>query len=135
MKRKIYNELLKWKKMKKNKLPLVLYGARQVGKTYIVTEFGRENYNNMVYVNFEQDEKIIPYFEDSVSPEEIIKVLESFYNEKIVPGQTLIFFDEVQNCNRALTSLKYFTENVPEYDIIAAGSLLGVAINRKKYIH
>ena len=133
MKRKIYNELLKWKKMKKNKMPLVLYGARQVGKTYIVTEFGRENYNNMVYVNFEQDEKIIPYFEDSVSPEEIIKVLESFYNEKIVPGQTLIFFDEVQNCNRALTSLKYFTENVPEYDIIAAGSLLGVAINRKKY--
>lgn len=133
MKRKIYNELLKWKKMKKNKMPLVLYGARQVGKTYIVTEFGRENYNNMVYVNFEQDEKIIPYFEDSVSPEEIIKVLESFYNEKIVPGQTLIFFDEVQNCNRALTSLKYFTENAPEYDIIAAGSLLGVAINRKKY--
>ena len=60
MKRKIYNELLKWKKMKKNKMPLVLYGARQVGKTYIVTEFGRENYNNMVYVNFEQDEKIIP---------------------------------------------------------------------------
>ena len=133
MKRKIYNELLKWKKMKKNKMPLVLYGARQVGKTYIVTEFGRENYNNMVYVNFEQDEKIIPYFEDSVSPKEIIKVLESFYNEKIVPGQTLIFFDEVQNCNRALTSLKYFTENAPEYDIIAAGSLLGVAINRKKY--
>ena len=133
MKRKIYNELLKWKKMKKNKMPLVLYGARQVGKTYSVTEFGRENYNNMVYVNFEQDEKIIPYFEDSVSPEEIIKVLESFYNEKIVPGQTLIFFDEVQNCNRALTSLKYFTENAPEYDIIAAGSLLGVAINRKKY--
>ena len=120
-------------KNEKNKMPLVLYGARQVGKTYIVTEFGRENYNNMVYVNFEQDEKIIPYFEDSVSPEEIIKVLESFYNEKIVPGQTLIFFDEVQNCNRALTSLKYFTENAPEYDIIAAGSLLGVAINRKKY--
>ena len=133
MKRKIYNELLKWKEMKKNKMPLVLYGARQVGKTYIVTEFGRENYNNMVYVNFEQDEKIIPYFEDSVSPEEIIKVLERFYNEKIIPGQTLIFFDEVQNCNRALTSLKYFTEKAPEYDVIAAGSLLGVAINREKY--
>ena len=83
MKRKIYNELLKWKKMKKNKMPLVLYGARQVGKTYIVTEFGRENYNNMVYVNFEQDEKIISYFEDSVSPEEIIKVLESFYMKKL----------------------------------------------------
>ena len=132
MERELIKKLRKWKESK-NRKPLIIHGARQVGKTYIVTEFGRENYNNMVYVNFEQDEKIIPYFEDSVSPEEIIKVLESFYNEKIVPGQTLIFFDEVQNCNRALTSLKYFTENVPEYDIIAAGSLLGVAINRKKY--
>ena len=114
-------------------MPLILYGARQVGKTYIVTEFGRENYKNMIYVNFEQDEKIIPYFESSVSPEEIIRILEKFYNEKIIPHDTLIFFDEVQNCNRALTSLKYFTEQAPEYDIIAAGSLLGVTINREKY--
>lgn len=133
MKRKIYNELLKWKNLKENKMPLILYGARQVGKTYIVTEFGKENYNNIVYVNFEQDEKIIPYFNTSISPEEIIKILESFYNVKIIPHQTLIFFDEIQNCNRALTSLKYFTEQAPEYDIIAAGSLLGVSINREKY--
>ena len=133
MKRKIYNELIKWKNLKENKMPLILYGARQVGKTYIVTEFGRENYKNMIYVNFEQDEKIIPYFESSVSPEEIIRILEKFYNEKIIPHDTLIFFDEVQNCNRALTSLKYFTEQAPEYDIIAAGSLLGVTINREKY--
>ena len=100
MKRKIYNELLKWKALKKDKMPLVLYGARQVGKTYIVTEFGKNNYKNMIYVNFEQDEKIIPYFEASISPDEIIKVLEKFYNQKIVPYETLIFFDEVQNCNR-----------------------------------
>lgn len=133
MKRKIYDDLLKWKNLKENKMPLILYGARQVGKTYIVTEFGKENYDNMVYVNFEQDEKIIPYFDTSISPEEIIKILENFYNTKIIPHQTLIFFDEIQNCNRALTSLKYFTEQAPEYDIIAAGSLLGVSINREKY--
>lgn len=133
MKRKIYNYLMEWKNLKDNKMPLVLYGARQVGKTYIVTEFGNTNYDNMVYVNFEQDENIISYFEQSISPEDIIKVLERFYNTKIIPHQTLIFFDEVQNCNRALTSLKYFTEQAPEYDIIAAGSLLGVSINREKY--
>lgn len=133
MKRKIYTELLEWKNLKEQKMPLVLYGARQVGKTYIVSEFGKTNYNNLVYVNFEQDENIIPYFETSISPEEIINVLENFYNVKIVPYETLIFFDEVQNCNRALTSLKYFSEQAPEYDIIAAGSLLGVSINREKY--
>ena len=133
MKRKIYEELIRWKNIKVNKMPLILYGARQVGKTYIVTEFGREQYKNMVYVNFEQDEKIIPYFEASISPEEIIKALESFYKVQIIPKQTLIFFDEIQNCNRALTSLKYFAEQAPEYDIIAAGSLLGVSINREKY--
>ena len=133
MKRKIYEYLLEWKNLKNNKMPLVLYGARQVGKTYIVTEFGRENYRNMLYVNFEQDEKIIPYFETSISPPDIINVLEKFYNTKIIPYETLIFFDEIQNCNKALTSLKYFAEQAPEYDIVAAGSLLGVSINRKKF--
>ena len=133
LKRKIYNYLIEWKNLKSSKMPLVLYGARQVGKTYIVTQFGRDNYKNMVYVNFEKDEKVIPYFEASISPEDIIRVLESFYNVKIIPHETLIFFDEIQNCNQALTSLKYFAEQAPEYDIISAGSLLGVSINRKKY--
>ena len=132
MKRKIYNYLLEWKNLK-NKMPLILYGARQVGKTFIVNEFGEKNYKNTVYVNFEQDEKIIPYFESSLSPNDIINVLEKFYNSKIIPNQTLIFFDEIQNCNKALTSLKYFTEQAPEYDIIAAGSLLGVSINRENF--
>ena len=133
MKRKIYDELLKWKELGKNKMPLLLYGARQVGKTYIMTEFGQENYSNTVYVNFESDEKIISYFEESILPEDIIKLLEEYYKTKIIPGQTLIIFDEIQNCNKALTSLKYFAEQAPEYDIVAAGSLLGVAINREKY--
>ena len=132
MRRKIYNYLLEWKNLK-NKMPLILYGARQVGKTFIVNEFGEKNYKNTVYVNFEQDEKIIPYFESSLSPNDIINVLEKFYNSKIIPNQTLIFFDEIQNCNKALTSLKYFTEQAPEYDIIAAGSLLGVSINRENF--
>lgn len=124
MRRKIYDELLEWKNLRKNKMPLILYGARQVGKTYIVTKFGRENYKNIIYANFEQDEKLIPYFDGSISPNDIIRILENFYNQEIIPGQTLIFFDEIQNCNKALTSLKYFTEQAPEYDIIAAGSLL-----------
>lgn len=132
MKRKIYNYLLEWKNLK-NKMPLILYGARQVGKTFIVNEFGEKNYKNTVYVNFEQDEKIIPYFESSLSPNDIINVLEKFYNSKIIPNQTLIFFDEIQNCNKALTSLKYFAEQAPEYDIISAGSLLGVSINRENF--
>lgn len=133
MKRKIYKELLEWKNLGKNKLPLILYGARQVGKTYIVNEFGKNNYKNMVYVNFEQDEKIIPYFDASIAPKDIIRILEDFYNTKITQEDTLIFFDEIQNCNRALTSLKYFAEQAPGYDIISAGSLLGVSINREKY--
>ena len=133
MKRKIYNYLLEWKNLKENKMPLVLYGARQVGKTYIVNEFGKSNYVNVVYVNFEQDERIIPYFEESISPKSVIRILEKFYNTKILPNETLIFFDEVQNCNRALTSLKYFSEKAPEYDIVAAGSLLGVSINRENF--
>lgn len=132
MRRKIYNYLLEWKNLK-NKMPLILYGARQVGKTFIVNEFGEKNYKNTVYVNFEQDEKIIPYFESSLSPNDIINVLEKFYNSKIIPNQTLIFFDEIQNCNKALTSLKYFAEQAPEYDIISAGSLLGVSINRENF--
>ena len=132
MRRKIYNYLLEWKNLK-NKMPLILYGARQVGKTFIVNEFGEKNYKNTVYVNFEQDEKIIPFFESSLSPNDIINVLEKFYNSKIIPNQTLIFFDEIQNCNKALTSLKYFAEQAPEYDIISAGSLLGVSINRENF--
>ena len=131
MKRKITAKLLEWKN-NSLRYPLIVYGARQVGKTYIVNEFGRNNYENVIYVNFETNPAIAADLESDISPEHIINCLEIFYKQKIVPGKTLIFLDEVQSCARALTSLKYFCENAPEYHIIAAGSLLGVALNRDK---
>lgn len=129
MKRKIYDELIAWKNLKSDKMPLVLYGARQIGKTWVLQEFGKNNYKNTVYVNFERESNLLPYFEDNISPKNIINILEEYYNEKIIPKETLIIFDEIQTCNRALTSLKYFAEDAKEYDVVAAGSLLGVHIN------
>ena len=133
MKRKITERLLRWKNQTTDKMPILINGARQVGKTYAILEFGREYYKNVVYVNFELDANIIPYFEGSISPEKIVKVLEQFYDTKINLDDTLIVFDEIQASERALTSLKYFAELAPEYNIVAAGSLLGVAINRNKF--
>lgn len=131
MKRKITAKLFEWKSSSRRQ-PLIVYGARQVGKTYVINEFGRNNYENVIYVNFETSLIVAADFNNDISPEHIINCLEIFYKQKIVPGKTLIFFDEVQSCERALTSLKYFCENAPEYHIIAAGSLLGVAFNRGK---
>lgn len=119
--------------MKSNKMPLLLYGARQVGKTYVIMDFGKRNYKNVVYVNFEEDRNIINYFNDSIAPNRIIDILIEYYHTEILKKETLVIFDEIQSCNRALTSLKYFAEQEPEYDIIAAGSLLGVAINSKEF--
>lgn len=133
LKRKITERLIKWKDQIRDRMPLLINGARQVGKTYGIMEFGRDYYKNIVYVNFELEVGIIPYFEGNISPEKIIKILEQYYNMKITPVQTLIFFDEIQVCERALTSLKYFSELAPEYHVIAAGSLLGVAINRNNF--
>lgn len=132
MKRKITERLINWKKSS-SRMPLILNGARQVGKTYILKEFGRENYANVIYVNLETQLKVASYFEDDIDPVRIIRYLEIMADEKITPGDTLIIFDEIQSCERALTSLKYFYELVPEYHIVAAGSLLGVAINRNQY--
>lgn len=132
MKRKIVNELLKWKESE-NRKPLIVHGARQIGKTYIVKEFGKKYYENMIYVNFETNKEISEYIKDSIDAKYIIKKLELFYEEKIMPEKTLIFFDEIQANERALTSLKYFCEELPEYHVIAAGSLLGIAINREEY--
>lgn len=132
MKREIINDLIKWKESK-NRKPLIIHGARQVGKTYIVKQFGKENYNNMVYVNFETNQELSAQISDSIDAKYVINKLELFYGEKIIPGKTLIFFDEIQANERALTSLKYFCEDAPEYHVIAAGSLLGIAINRKNY--
>lgn len=133
MKRKIIERLLRWKNLTSEKMPMLIHGARQVGKTYAITEFGNDYYKNTVYVNFELDNNLIPYFEGSLSPDRIISILEKYFNIKIIPNETLIIFDEIQVCESALTSLKYFSERAAEYDIIAAGSLLGVAINREKF--
>ena len=132
MKREIIDDLIKWKESK-NRKPLIIHGARQVGKTYIVKEFGKLYYDNLIYVNFETNKELSSQIEGSIDALYIINKLELFYGEKIIPGKTLIFFDEIQANERALTSLKYFCEDANEYHIIAAGSLLGIAIKRKNY--
>jgi len=131
MRRKIEDKLVQWKN--RERMPLLLYGARQVGKTYILTEFGEKYFDNMVYVNLETNLYVAGYFDDDISPERLIRFLETTVNAEIIPGKTLIFFDEVQSCERALTALKYFCERAPEYHVAAAGSLLGVAVNREKF--
>lgn len=132
MKRKIEDKLINWKN-KKNKKPLVIYGARQIGKTYSIKDFGAKYFEDTVYLNFETNLKIVTDFDEDISPGFLISRLELFFGKKINPKTTLIIFDEVQACERALTSLKYFCEDAPEYSVIAAGSLLGVAVNREKY--
>jgi Predicted ATPase (AAA+ superfamily) len=133
MKRKIMSKLIEWKHKQSIRMPLLIYGARQVGKTYIIREFGELYYKNVVYINLETNLSVSSYFNDNIEPERIIRYLEVASGERIVPGDTLIIFDEIQSCERALTSLKYFNEKTPEYHIIGAGSLLGVAINRDKF--
>lgn len=114
-------------------MPLILHGARQVGKTYTVLSFGKGFYKNMVYVNLEDNREVAAIFERDFNPERIVRELAVKTGQTIFRDDTLIFLDEIQACERALTSLKYFCENAPEYQIIAAGSLLGVAVNREKY--
>lgn len=130
MYRRILEDLKYWKN-KKNRKPLLLSGARQTGKTYIIKEFSNDNFDDYLEVNFEKDVDARDLFNESLDPKEIIIKLENYYNKRILPNKTLIFFDEVQACPPAITSLKYFYEDANEYYIIAAGSLLGVAINRK----
>ena len=102
MKREIINDLIKWKDSN-NRKPLIVHGARQVGKTYIIKEFGKTYYDNLIYVNFETNHELSSIINDSIEAEYIINKLELFYGEKIVPGKTLIFFDEIQANERALT--------------------------------
>ena len=132
MKRAFTHQLLEWKN-KQRRMPLLLYGARQVGKTHIIREFGQEHYQNIAYVNLETDPIASTWFEDNIDPKRIIMLLEAHIKTRVVPEDTLIIFDEIQSCERALTALKYFNENAPEYHVAAAGSLLGVAIKREKH--
>ena len=131
MKRKILQHLYSWKTQSKRK-PLILMGARQVGKTFALKKFGEQEYTNTIYLNFENNPRLYKLFESSLDPKVILKSLTIEMNSEIVEGKTLIIFDEIQECPNALNSLKYFCENSPEQHIIAAGSLLGVKLEHVK---
>jgi len=130
MKRTLYKKLLVWKN-NKNRKPLLLQGARQVGKTYLINQFGNNEYSNYIYLNFEENPNLVTLFKDELSPEKIINNISLFIGRKIISKDTLLFFDEIQTVQEVLTSLKYFCEQAPEYHVIAAGSLLGVSIGKK----
>lgn len=132
MYRKITHYLEAWKESEHRK-PLILQGARQVGKTYSILEFGRTHYENVAYFNFETNPRLNETFEENISPDYLIPILSHIAGQTIIREKTLIVFDEIQLCERALTSLKYFCEDAPDYHIIVAGSLLGIAVNRKRF--
>ncbi len=132
MYRKIFEYLKNWKEDPYRK-PLILQGTRQVGKTHSVLTFGKKEYDNVVYFNFETDIRLKETFEENITPDYLIPILSRISNQTIIKEKTLIFFDEIQLCERALTSLKYFYEQAPEYHIIVAGSLLGIAVNREQF--
>ena len=132
MKRLVEQRLLQWKNSA-NRKPLLIYGARQIGKTYSMLAFGKEHYTNTVYCNFENTSDLHAVFERDLDPNRIIAAISAMYGVQIQKGSTLIIFDEIQACERALTSLKYFNEQANEYHIVAAGSLLGLAVNRGQY--
>lgn len=125
MKRTIYAKLIEWK-TRENKKPLVIKGARQIGKTWIVKEFGKNEYKEFVYVNCDSNERVRELFEHDFNINRIIRGLSALSGKSIQKRQTLIFFDEVQEIPRIVQSLKYFYENEPEYHVIVAGSLLGI---------
>ena len=129
MNRSLMSRLVEWKDSTRRK-PLVLNGARQVGKTWLLKEFGRLNFANVAYVSFDNSPQMAAQFDEGYDIPRLITMLQAETHERITPGETLIIFDEIQECPKALTSLKYFRENAPEYAIAAAGSLLGLAINR-----
>ena len=129
MRRKIENTLADWKS-NNNALPLMLIGARQTGKTYIIEKFCKENFENAVRLNFLEEESFRSFFDNSLNPESIISKIEIYFDTKIDISKTVFFFDEIQVCERAISSLKFFAESKSRYRIIVAGSLLGVKINR-----
>lgn len=131
MRRNAIQELIKWKSSEERK-PMVLKGARQVGKTWLMKEFGQSCYESFVYFNFDEEDELKSIFEKNKNPHRIIELLSFIAEKKIVPGETLIIFDEIQECPEALNTLKYFKENANEYHVIAAGSLLGTLLAQPK---
>ncbi len=130
MYREIINDLKKWKDKTRRK-PLLLTGVRQCGKTYIVEEFAKEYFDSYVYVNFESSDNLAGVFDYDFDVKRIIAELERYFKTNITEGETLVFFDEIQECPRAITALKYFCENMKDLHLICAGSLLGVALKEK----
>ena len=129
MKRILVDQLIHWKNAK-NRKPLILQGARQVGKTWILKEFGRIAFKQTVYLNFESSERLKNIFAADFNIQRIISVIEIETNQTINAKDTLLIFDEIQEAEKGLTALKYFFEQNPEYYIVAAGSLLGVSIQK-----
>lgn len=130
MKRDFIKNLVEWKDSKRRK-PLILTGVRQCGKTFLLKEFGSEHFENCCYINFESAGKYSAIFEYDFDVQRIVKEIELAENVKIIPGKTLLIFDEIQECPKAITSLKYFCENLPELHLVCAGSLLGVALRQE----
>ena len=131
MKRNAIQELVAWKSSEDRK-PMVLKGARQVGKTWLMKEFGQNYYDSYVYFNFDEEDELKSIFEANKNPQRIIELLSLITGEKILPEKTLIIFDEIQECPEALNTLKYFKEKANEYHVIAAGSLLGTLLAQPK---
>ena len=129
MKRTLITQLVEWKE-KENRKPLIVKGVRQCGKTYLLSAFGKQYYQDVAYFNFEGNDSLHARFDGDLDVERIIEELGILRQKTIKPHTTLIIFDEIQFCNRALTSLKYFCENAPEYHIVCAGSLLGIALSK-----
>lgn len=132
MYRLVSDYLLQWKESKYRK-PLIIQGARQVGKTYAILDFGKNNYDNVAYFNFQTNPALEKTFAEDIRPEYLIPLLAHISGQTISRQHTLIVFDEIQLCERAVASLKYFCEEAPEYHVVAAGSLLGVAVNRSRF--
>lgn len=128
--RELFQSLVRWK-ASPNRKPLILKGVRQCGKTWLLKEFGTREFANTVYLNFERDHNLSSFFEGAYSPSEILKNLKIYTEQNIVPDKTLLVFDEIQTCPRAMASLKYFCEEAPEYVIASAGSLIGISLAAK----
>ena len=122
-------KLHKWKQSKRRK-PLIIEGARQVGKTWLMKEFGRQAYADTIYINFDANPRMAELFASDLDTDRLIMGLELYAGRKIDPDNSLVIFDEVQEVPRALASLKYFYENAPQYHIVCAGSLLGIALHQ-----
>lgn len=132
MKRFILEQLVRWKESKYRK-PLILRGARQIGKTYILKEFGKDYYEGVAYFNFDHDKNLYNLFENTKDPQRILEQLSFVYGKAILPEKTLIIFDEIQECPDALNSLKYFQEEANQYHIACAGSLLGIRLSHTSF--